>query len=62
MNLDELLAHARQELSALTAADQAEAFRIKYLGSKGLLKVASDQLKTLPNDQKRDYGSKLNSV
>ncbi len=62
MNLDELLAQAQQELSSLSSADQIEAFRIKYLGSKGLLKVASDQLKSLPNDQKRAYGAKLNSV
>ncbi len=62
MNLDELLAAAQQELATLTQADQVEAFRIKFLGAKGLLKTASDQLKTLPNDQKRGYGSKLNTV
>jgi phenylalanyl-tRNA synthetase alpha chain len=62
MNLDELLAAAQQELSTLTQTDQVEAFRIKYLGTKGLLKTASDQLKTLPNDQKRAYGSHLNAV
>ncbi len=62
MNLDELLAQAQQELTALTTAEQVEAFRIKYLGTKGLLKQAGDQLKSLPNDQKRNYGSKLNSV
>ncbi len=62
MNLDELLEHAQKELSAVTSADQVEAFRIKYLGTKGLLKAAGDQLKTFPNDQKRQYGAKLNAV
>ena len=62
MNLDELLQQAQTELSTLTSADQVEAFRIKYLGTKGLLKAAGDHLKTLPNDQKRQYGSKLNAL
>ncbi len=62
MNLDELLAAARMELSTLNTNEQLEAFRIKYLGSKGLLKTAGDQLKTLPGDQKRAYGAKLNTV
>jgi phenylalanyl-tRNA synthetase alpha chain len=62
VNLDELLAAAQKEISTLASADQLEAFRIKYLGSKGILKSASDHLKTLPNAQKRDYGAKLNNA
>ncbi|MGC9260261.1 MAG: phenylalanine--tRNA ligase subunit alpha [Phycisphaerae bacterium] len=62
MNLDELHAAAQKELSTLATMEQLETFRIKYLGSKGLLKAASDHLKTIPNDQKRNYGSKLNTV
>ncbi len=62
MNLDELQAAAQKELSTLATMEQLEAFRIKYLGGKGLLKAASDHLKTLPNDQKRTHGGKLNTV
>jgi phenylalanyl-tRNA synthetase alpha chain len=62
MNLDDLLANALKELAAVKNAAELEAFRIKYLGSKGLLKDAADHLKTLPGPQKRGFGQKMNEV
>jgi phenylalanyl-tRNA synthetase alpha chain len=62
MNLDELLAGAQAELTTLHTAQQMEAFRIKYLGAKGLLKEASDHLRTIAPEQKREYGRKLNET
>ncbi|WNM19602.1 phenylalanine--tRNA ligase subunit alpha [Flavobacterium capsici] len=37
-----------------------EQFRIKYLGSKGLLKELYSELKNIPNDQKKDFGQVIN--
>jgi phenylalanyl-tRNA synthetase alpha chain len=62
MNLDDLFAAAKNELAALSSRDEVEAFRIKYLGSKGLLKQAADHLRTIAADQKRQFGQKLNQV
>ena len=62
MNLDELLSSARGDLAAVQSAAELEAFRIKYLGTKGLLKDASDHLKTLPGPEKRGFGQKMNEV
>jgi phenylalanyl-tRNA synthetase alpha chain len=56
MDLSELVNAATGELSSIDSADQLEAFRVKYLGAKGLLKQASDQIKQIPADQKRAYG------
>ena len=39
-----------------------EAFRIKYLGKKGIIASLFDQFKTLPSDQKRDVGQMLNQL
>ena len=51
----------------ITAADlgtpaQLAAFRIAYLGRKGRLADLFDQLKTVPNDQKRAVGQQLNQL
>lgn len=62
MNLDELLANATGDLAAVTSAAELEAFRIKYLGAKGLCKGAAEHLKTLPGPEKRGYGQKMNQV
>ncbi|HVX84126.1 MAG TPA: phenylalanine--tRNA ligase subunit alpha [Phycisphaerae bacterium] len=62
MDLEELLAAAMGELQGAGDAAAVEAFRIKYLGQKGLLKQAADHLKTLPGDQKRGFGQRMNEV
>ncbi|UPT72094.1 MAG: phenylalanine--tRNA ligase subunit alpha [Flavobacterium sp. JAD_PAG50586_2] len=43
-------------------ADILEQFRIKYLGSKGLLKEFYNELKNIPNDQKKDFGQVINEL
>jgi len=62
MNLDELLQSAQADIAAVADSQQLEAFRIKYLGTKGLLKDASDHLRSVPGPEKRHYGQKLNEV
>ena len=39
-----------------------ENFRIKYLGSKGLLKELFTEFKNIPNDQKKDFGQVINTL
>jgi phenylalanyl-tRNA synthetase alpha chain len=62
MNLDQLLADSAADLAAANNAPSLEAFRIKYLGAKGLLKDAADFLKTLPGPDKRAFGQRMNEV
>jgi phenylalanyl-tRNA synthetase alpha chain len=40
--------------------DKLEAFRIKFLGSKGLLKEVFAEFKNVPNDQKKEFGQVIN--
>ena len=62
MNLDELLASGQSEVAAVKSAAELETFRIKYLGAKGLCKVAAEHLRTLPGPEKRGYGQRMNEV
>jgi phenylalanyl-tRNA synthetase alpha chain len=42
--------------------EQLEAFRIKYLGSKGLLKDFFAEFKNIPNEQKKEFGQVINEL
>lgn len=50
------------EIAAATATtlDAVEAFRIKYLGTKGLLKTVMGEMKNVPNENKKEAGQILN--
>ena len=45
---------------ATTRADEAEAFRIKYLGTKGVVKQLMTAMKEVPADKKKEAGQLLN--
>lgn len=42
--------------------DEVEAFRIEYLGKKGLLNQFFAEFKNVPNDQKKDFGQAINTL
>lgn len=52
----------KKEISSFTAADekQVEEFRIKYLGTKGLVKTVMAEMKNVPTDRKKEFGQILN--
>jgi phenylalanyl-tRNA synthetase alpha chain len=43
-------------------AAEVEAFRVRFLGRKGVMTELFEQFKTLPNDQKKDMGIALNQL
>jgi len=53
-----------EEVKAFQTDDkeQLEAFRIKYLGSKGLLKDFFSEFKNVPNEQKKEFGQVINEL
>ncbi len=42
--------------------EKVEAFRIKYLGKKGLLKDFYTEFKNVPNEQKKEFGQIINTL
>lgn len=57
----------KEHLSAVasfntTSKEEIEAFRIKYLGKKGLLNEFFAAFKTVPNDQKKEFGQVINQL
>jgi len=61
-NLRDQIENLRQEISAFHTQDptQVEEFRIKYLGTKGLLKNLMGLLKEVAPEQKKEAGQLLN--
>lgn len=45
-----------------TSKDEIEAFRIKYLGKKGLLNEFFAEFKNVPNEQKKEFGQVINQL
>ena len=52
----------KKEIAASTAGDEktAEEFRIKWLGTKGLVKNLMGEMKNVPNEKKKEFGQILN--
>jgi phenylalanyl-tRNA synthetase alpha chain len=59
--IDKIKQHI-EEAKAFTTTnkEELEAFRIKLLGSKGILKDFFAEFKNVPNDQKKDFGQVIN--
>lgn len=54
----------KAEISAATLGntDQLETFRIRFLGTKNIVKPLFGGMKTVPNERKKEYGQALNSL
>ncbi len=44
-----------------TTHEEVENYRIKYLGTKGLVKQIMGEMKNVPNEQKKAFGQILNA-
>jgi len=62
VDIDQLESEARADLADVSDAAALEAFRIRYLGTKGAIKALMGQLKQIPPDQKRAFGQKANAL
>jgi phenylalanyl-tRNA synthetase alpha chain len=58
------LKQIREEAEAFVARteEEIEAFRIKYLGKKGKMNEVFAQFKNVPNEQKKEFGQKINEI
>ncbi|MCG2792061.1 MAG: phenylalanine--tRNA ligase subunit alpha [Weeksellaceae bacterium] len=58
--IDDLLKEVQNFQSS--AKDEIEQFRLKYNGKKGIMNDFYDALKLIPNDEKKDFGQKINRL
>lgn len=61
--IDKIKEHiAAVERFTADSKEAVEAFRIKYLGKKGLMGKFAAELRNVPNEQKREFGQTLNTL
>ncbi len=60
--LDELLSKAASQLKDAVSAESLEQWRIRYLGSHGLIKEAMGRLKDLRPEHKPAFGKRANEI
>jgi phenylalanyl-tRNA synthetase alpha chain len=63
MELLEQIEQYKKEIESFISenGESAESFRIKYLGTKGIVKNIMQEMKNVPNDKKKEAGQLLNS-
>lgn len=61
-HLDSLERDALVEIARAESAEALEAWRVRYLGTKGLLKTALGSLKDVPREDKPRVGARANEV
>ncbi len=61
-NLLKQIEEYKKEIASFTAGSdkEVEDFRIKYLGSKGVVKAVMGEMKNVPVEQKKEFGQVLN--
>ncbi len=52
----------RDELENANTEKEVEVLRVKYLGKTGLVSELLKELKVIPNEQKKEYGQKVNAI
>ena len=60
--IDQIAQAARQELAAVRSAAELEQYRIKFLGSKGLIKGMMKLIGSAPREQKPVVGQRVNQT
>ncbi|MDX1682961.1 MAG: phenylalanine--tRNA ligase subunit alpha [Phycisphaeraceae bacterium] len=60
--IDQLADRAREDLEAVSDAEELEAYRIKYLGTKGELKSLMSLIRDVPNEDKPEFGQRANGL
>lgn len=50
------------EASAIQNQEELEQFRIKFLGSRNILRDLFREIKSVPNEQKKEFGQKINEL
>ena len=58
--IEKVLVEIKAEV--INSSDDLEQFRIKYLGTKNIIKPLFAEIKTVPNESKKAYGQALNQL
>lgn len=62
LSLSELQSGALAAIDALDSLEKLEQFRVEYLGKKGLITAQLKRIGSLPHEERKEFGNKVNVV
>ncbi len=62
MNVENLKKEIKEEIESSKNPNELNDVRIKYIGKKGIITELNSKIKDIPNDEKKEYGMKVNEV
>ncbi|MBR3209940.1 MAG: phenylalanine--tRNA ligase subunit alpha [Bacilli bacterium] len=60
--MDNLISELSKELESVKNTQSLSELKAKYLGKKGSITSLSSKMKEIPNDEKKEFGMKLNTI
>ena len=62
MDMEKLKNEIIQEIDSCNDLKTLDSLRVKYIGKKGVITLLNQDIKNVPNEEKKEYGMKINEV
>ena len=62
MNIQELCKQIKQSIDSVTNLQELNNVKVEYLGKSGVITELQSKIKEIPNEEKKEYGMKVNEV
>ena len=62
MKVEEVKRSIEEDLKEVSDLKTLNDLRVKYLGKKGLISELNSEIKNIPNEEKKEFGKKVNEV
>lgn len=62
MNIEEIKKNIEDELDSCKDMKSLNDLKVKYLGKKGIITELSSKIKEIPNEEKKEFGMKMNEL
>ena len=62
MNMEDIKKNIDNDIKNVSSVQDLNDLKVKYLGKKGIITELNSKIRDLPNEEKREYGQKVNEV
>ena len=62
MNTQELMNQIQERLNSVSSLQDLNNLKVEYLGKAGIITELQSKIKEIPNEEKKEYGMKVNEV
>ena len=62
MKIEEVKQLLEKDKETVTDLNSLNELKVKYLGKKGMLTELNQEIKNIPNEEKKEFGQKVNEV